>query len=864
MAGQGGRAALTVELRRVAGRFGDEATKGEHEEPTHSEDYCPGCAWVDLLSKAKRAYRSAVAGQFPTFLLDDEPVSGTLAVSRSVGPPRHAVLVGDTFAAVEEAVSTRCENWGGGSHLLLPGRAFDAEVPNPWRDLAESSDPNFYETIQCSPGFIPEARWSEGRAVPSLVILAALGRAPDELRSVEVPVLDEADPWRLAYLTTIGTLPEAPDPKRLELTRLRRDIRYDEVVRVDRQEVVGSGADLLQRIRAAPGVSPVKFSRTFLSSESTEIGVRDQIRELFGIPRIGLERTVIVYSPDNVDDACLVWCLRAASGWSEGGPLAVPVTADVPGTIKAWSGQSAFLTGSMMIRRYALVSASVEQSELASLAAELGDEWSCTSVEDILRPWLPPARRSQDVVAMDRGRAEVATWSPEDIRELGRHLSVFPGLGMVARLRPSRVVLPPGYALSTPHIFSNGDFHIGGYATDVGDPGTTAEMAWPTGWTVLRSFARDRGREVRVSPPGQACEALVRRIGGIDQLWLLDGPEVAKVLYRLSERSGMSWFKDRMRRLTESVREVEDSEATAEAKDQLTRIEVLLGEIVASPDDSDRRGAPLDAFNGIGRQESLNAWMGLAEERGILLRGTEIECGLCDAKAWRPISDLSDEMLCLGCGDRIPRPYRPDMLQFHYRISEMLLRVLEHDALGHLLTLRWFTRLFYSGMRGTERLIGGHPGVSFLRDGRELGEADVFLMFADGSCAVGEYKRSGNGLNDNELAKLERLAEAVDADWTFTATHDFARDCPDLWRKCQREPPGRPHFSITGDHLYRSRPWILGENPFAYPDDSDPWSSAPISDPASQAKQFDQLHHPDAALFDAWEYNDRRDADKVD
>jgi hypothetical protein len=88
---------------------------------------------------------------------------------------------------------------------------------------------------------------------------------------------------------------------------------------------------------------------------------------------------------------------------------------------------------------------------------------------------------------------------------------------------------------------------------------------------------------------------------------------------------------------------------------------------------------------------------------------------------------------------------------------------------------------------------------------------------ADGTLIPGECKRSGRGLNQEEVAKLERIAGRLEAPWCFFATLDYAEDCPAIWRDVVRQLPQAPRWSPTAEHLFELAPfWSIDRNPFGW------------------------------------------------
>jgi len=254
---------------------------------------------------------------------------------------------------------------------------------------------------------------------------------------------------------------------------------------------------------------------------------------------------------------------------------------------------------------------------------------------------------------------------------------------------------------------------------------TTVPVHWPPTWTCLAAVAQSRGLRVEASEPGIAAETLIRTIGGVEHLRFLAHRPIIDLLYTLAERGGMTWWKERWTRTHQQLLALGVSDSQIEAAAfSLGRDEPA----IAPPGEG--RALPFGAFMkalGRNRHATIN-WVNWAEQRHLLVRGTTVNCPDCHAKSWVPMASAPPTVGCPGCGRMIHQPYGPESLSFTYRIGEPMRRVLETDSLGHVLTLRWLVELF-----DHSNLVGAHPGVNFLADKTNIGEADVLLLFADGS-----------------------------------------------------------------------------------------------------------------------------------
>jgi hypothetical protein len=338
----------------------------------------------------------------------------------------------------------------------------------------------------------------------------------------------------------------------------------------------------------------------------------------------------------------------------------------------------------------------------------------------------------------------------------------------------------------------------------------SAQVRWPSSWTSLAAVARTRGLRVSPSPAGQAAATLIRALGSVDAIrWLAHRPLIT-LLYRLAERSGMSWQKSQLNRLRARIAE---QGSPADVLDE-TEAALSAPEHAVTPAGEGRALAFEDFRKALAGSTAAARWVTWAERHHLLVRGVNILCPHCEASSWLPIASMPPPVGCPGCGRSLDTPYDPRHVPFAYRIGEPLRRVLETDSLGHVLTLHWLTRLF-GDARG---LIGSHPGVDFYAgDGKgTIGEADVLLMFTDGRLVPVEVKRTAVGVDARALELMDRLAAALHAPYDVVAVSQPARDCPGLPASIG-QPSGRPRLLISEDQILNRRPfWAAGSDPFAW------------------------------------------------
>jgi hypothetical protein len=354
----------------------------------------------------------------------------------------------------------------------------------------------------------------------------------------------------------------------------------------------------------------------------------------------------------------------------------------------------------------------------------------------------------------------------------------------------------------------------GGAVLEVGATRNTVTVEWPTGLTVLDAVIRDRGLRGEPSEQGHLAETLLRRTDELGGLGPLLHPRCQELLEKLGERHGMSWFKRRLRTVLDIPA---DADAGIEAR--LAQIEERVRTMAGEPSEEEQTDITFqDVRRLFNDTAAAEAWLAWADQAGLVLRGTQVRCDHCSSRSWRPLPELAPPVVCRGCGTTIDSPYGYDTVKFRYRASEFLLRLIKSDAIVHALTQRFFSQLFHPAFGNVGPIFGGYPGVTVRRPGEmdPLGEADVLFLMMDGSLGAGECKTRAAGLVPSEVKKLNLLAEAIGASWTFTATLDRAAACGPLWR--ESPTAGRiPHYALTAEHLYDISPInILGGQPLGW------------------------------------------------
>jgi hypothetical protein len=766
-------------------------------------------------------------------LLNDARLDGVHGVTRVLAPKRHASLIdrGD-IVGIEEIVQKHCQGWGGYCDLLIPCRRNSRRPPAAWMQILNNLDIHTIGGKGVLVGKeLDRKTWflfdGYGTGEPLIPLLAGDdGRSTS--RTVRVPRLSIDDPWYVAYLGILGSWPGRPDSHLLRRLNYRENLAWSDLIATEFEDVVGDADDLLRRLRDPSGLTPTGASSLHLQTRFAyrNMGFGGPSGRLVSSPNpdpalIG-PNIVVVYEPGSISDLCLIWALRASHGMPAGFPLAVPNSEPVEEILDFWVDQWAQMRfGIDGDRRFRLVSSSVKLDVLRQHANERGSEWAADDYKRLLQAPFSPGRMSSDVVAFESGVGTIATWGPEDRDELMRGRSQGQP-DLLTTVNISSHLLPSVPGLQSEYGFMDGPGREGVRLRSEG-PTTIRSFRWPTGWTVLEAAVRDRGLIASPSAAGRAAATLLEGLGGTMQMSAMLSMPVLEMVNRLCERRGMTWFRNRVRQLAAE---------TESAPDALAVIEAKLDDLSLRQFEGEERGITVDQIRSVfnGDREAARLWVRWAEARQLLIRGVEVTCEKCGHVAWRTLGESAPPLQCRGCGEDIQDPYREDGLVFRYRAGEPLLRAVEHDALSHLLAMRWWCD---GGMQRSS-VYGAYPGVDFTDpdSGARVGEADVLLVLADGSLVVGECKRNGVGLTIGECEKLDYVVKRLNARFSFLATTSWARDCPPIWSQCfDPAPSDPPRYVLSGEQLLE----IFPENRSLFD-----WPGDELQDPTTHHASFVQ------------------------
>ncbi|ANH37445.1 hypothetical protein I601_1003 [Nocardioides dokdonensis FR1436] len=768
------------------------------------------------------------------YLINDEPLEGPHGIRLRLRPIRTArPIPPDDEDYFVDSVMLQCQVWGGAATPLIPvtsegyvhplyaGGLRGADIDGLVGLNLQDFDPGRPEPVEVPP--CPAPWW--GLQLAPVTIAKPQG---ERKSVVSCAVLTDDDPWRGIYAACLGRLPSSLDPVILHQGRYREDLTFEDLIDLIPEEVTGSAADLLERLHPSRTVaSPRAASMSRLAyGRMPATGIRTRSHSS-PIPRGRYwagdagPNILVVCTPGNVNDLALLWNLRASHGDSYGVPVGVLADSFTPDLVQQLVRSELVARQGFGAHALYVTSTSLNVTELAAQWREARtgttqwprDDEPVAFIEacHLVDIGPAPARHRQEVTTWTQGRTSVVPILPEDRTAL----SWSGANDLELRIDVDVIDAPfPRHPSVRTGLFT--DFFAGTATHNAtGTHASPAVVEWPSTMLTLRVIAQRHDLTVEPSEPGVACMTLLNALEGVHELaYLVHGP-LLKLFDELAARTGTAWAKAFNRSGQPVATEV-------------------------APTIDDLPDVPFDKFKaalGV-KTGPARAWMAWAERRRLVVKGFPLQCERCAARQWVPVSGYRPPIVCVGCAQVMEHPFPKEQITFTYRLGEVLRRVYEHDAMGHLLTLRYLSFLLEGGFE--PGFIGVHPGLNFTPRGlaTRLGEADMLLFERDGSCVPAEVKRSFGGATEDEVRKLTTLSDALESPWEVLAVTRYAKDAPEGWIDSMRirrtdteagqlisaasKPAGsarpsslRPRVVLTHEQLLDPSPiWEMGANPF--------------------------------------------------
>lgn len=742
-------------------------------------------------------------------LLDDALLDGALEVHTRLRPQRWARPVPtQTMASVIKEISHLCQVWGGAGQPLLP--VTRGMIPDVYARLLETEQVDYVSGLTDVDVRLPR-RVRKRAAWDYPVIVLASRKPAGSWRPVQITELDPTDPWFPIYAAMLGVWPKSPSRNLTEFAWLKPDLRFEDIFEVVREPASGSLEDLLARLGPGRPLTPRQASNAFLAAGSSPdtgyIASASVLPEPRALRRAAGPNIIVAVTPNSVADVALLWNLRVAHGDSRPLPIGLPVSEISADTLNRLSEPGIATMFGFSGGKCYVTSASLSISELQALTAGIHGA-ACVDYEDLVTFGYPPARPRSQVAIWREGRAKLEALSDSDREVLDPTLALPRQPSMVMDVYVTGHPIPADPTMRGEPFFARFQAGAAQVSVPIGQE-RTVEVAWPPTWTSLAAVAQTRKLKVAPSEAGLAALTLIQSIGDVGQIrWLLHRPLI-QLLYEIGERSGMSWWRQRWTRTHRELLKlgVDPQELERAAQDHGRDDPAI------APSGEGRAVPYLKFRQALGSEAAAKRWVTWAESRHLLVRGTDVTCPYCSSSSWLPMASLPPPVGCAGCGRTIDQPYGPRDLVFTYRLGEPLRRALETDSLGHLFALRWLTELLNG-----HGLVGAHPGVRFINPETNLdvGEADVLLLFSDGTLVPVEVKRRIGGTAGRTVELLDTLADVINAPYDVLAVTQPARECESL-TELAKSLPDRPRLLLTDDQLHDDFViWSLGANPFEW------------------------------------------------
>ncbi|WP_187684343.1 hypothetical protein [Nocardia wallacei] len=728
-------------------------------------------------------------------LLVDDLLTGSYSIERQLRP--RAVAIATRRNSIEDAtevVVALCSKWAGGAMPIISIDPAKPEISEKLSHIIQASNIDALEGRKILPQEVEE-RYSDIHGNATQYLLRQLVEDAIDRRVQTCRGIDFQDPWYISYLAIFGNLPTTADRDKNQYNDLRLDLTFDDLIDIRGVEAKPSARDLVERIKSGDAISAVNLTRIRLPaglSAGYNKGFPSTSRFTYGQSTASSKfgpNIVVVYDPGSVDDLALIWNLRARFAHIDGLPVAIPYSDSTSDDIEIVAGSDGLCHYFGFDHNVALTSFSISQSALQEIDTD--EIFSVVDPNDLLGEIYGYCVSSTEVVQFTEGSATIPSFSSTDIKELGQgYLGSSRATWLVLTTIIKNNVLPYSETMRRGKWRTEPGY-LRGKISHVGELDSFRSISHPSGLETLHALGRDQNIELRPSDAGRAAEHLIRAADG--NIAMLTAPGVVAVLSEMSRRGHASLVKRRLDQYLAGSDIIEGSDRYEELR---AKLDLAIG----TPDLEEVGYMTFNRIReilGISRNEA-SVWVEWAIAHRILIRGFEAECQYCNYHQWRAFADSVPELICHGCGRVIVNPFGVDRIEHRYRPSETLLRAMNSDVLAPILAMRHLAKILGKGA-----MFGAYPGIELFEPGakQSMAEIDVLAVIANGKWVLGECKARARGLNEAELAKLWKAADRVNATVTFCATLDRANICGDVWRVLA-DPNGRPHFSLTAEHLY--------------------------------------------------------------
>jgi hypothetical protein len=324
----------------------------------------------------------------------------------------------------------------------------------------------------------------------------------------------------------------------------------------------------------------------------------------------------------------------------------------------------------------------------------------------------------------------------------------------------------------------------------------------PDEWTTLVAFFETRGYDISLSVAGKYGNALVDLAGGFSNLNLLASRAAYDLLNTLTFRSTKKIVQQILKQSELSKDVIRTLQPLLEEN-----IQPLIDEIDLSPELKRVTKTYLELSGNLKQSEKeilLNIISELSEKH-IIKRGFNLRCERCGTPSWYPLQITQDTLTCSGCSYQYTFPVKNDAgqeIQWEYTLNTLVNRLMDQDALPHILALHHLTR-------GKE-FSSAVPGLLLRKlDGKGQDVTDLdFIFISKKEIYVGECK-AGTELGSKDF-ETARLAAKLGIDHFYYCTVKKFSESSHLQIVALRDEFAKKNIEMSVDVL--SDVELLGES----------------------------------------------------
>lgn len=289
------------------------------------------------------------------------------------------------------------------------------------------------------------------------------------------------------------------------------------------------------------------------------------------------------------------------------------------------------------------------------------------------------------------------------------------------------------------------------------------EIYLPDEWETLETYFKPRGYDISLSLAGRYGNAVIDLIGGLPNVSMLSSKVAYNLLNTLTFRSTKKIVQQILKQIGLPDDMVPKSDPLVEE-----RLKNIIEELDISPELRRVTKTYEELSGGLNRQdrEALLTLIEQLSSKGIIKRGYNLKCTNCGTPSWYPLEILKEEITCQGCSYVYSLPVkksRDQEIKWEYTLNTLVNRMMDQDALIHVLALHHLTK--------DKEVACAVPGLLLRKadqkEGRHVTDFD-FIFISGHEFFAGECK-AGTELGDKDFDTV-RLASEIGVHHFFYCT----------------------------------------------------------------------------------------------